>query len=66
MDLYRMTKLPLYLLFTVHHYYTEAISFMPFLSIWIVYERFLSAQSYWRISKLESAIWWKDDSKCLC
>ena len=66
MDLYRVTKLPLYLLFTVHHYYTETISFMPFLSIWIVYERVLSAQSYWRISKLESAIWWKDDSKCLC
>lgn len=30
MDLYRVTKLPLYLLFTVHYYYTETISFMPF------------------------------------
>ena len=65
MDLYRVTKLPLYLLFTVHHYYTETISFMPFLNIWIVFEPFLSAQSYWRIFKLESAICWKHDSKSL-
>ena len=55
-NLYHVTKFPIYLSFTVHHFYLLISRFAQFLSIRIVLSCFIRSYSILRNSQLESDV----------